>query len=213
MLSTKKAVLAAAVVASLGAGVAQAAPVVNFNFVGSFTMYDPGGAPMGTDNGVTGTMTMDFGTGAGTASIASPNTFYGYLWTAHNITLQANPGPDMTPNTMDDFVHADMLFDWNPAGGPGNVNIVVSVDFAMAPNGFGGYTVTTLDSTHDDNLYYPGYIAGDGILGNPMPGGPFAGFNATFGGTATPVPVPAAVWLLGSGLLGLVGIGRRKKVA
>jgi hypothetical protein len=30
---------------------------------------------------------------------------------------------------------------------------------------------------------------------------------------APPVPVPAAVWLFGSGLLGLVGIARRKKVA
>jgi hypothetical protein len=30
-------------------------------------------------------------------------------------------------------------------------------------------------------------------------------------GLAAPVPVPAAVWLFGSGLLGLVGVGRRKK--
>ena len=28
---------------------------------------------------------------------------------------------------------------------------------------------------------------------------------------ANPVPVPAAIWLFGSGLLGLIGIGRRKK--
>jgi hypothetical protein len=27
-----------------------------------------------------------------------------------------------------------------------------------------------------------------------------------------PVPVPAAVWLFGSGLIGLVGVARRKKV-
>lgn len=30
--------------------------------------------------------------------------------------------------------------------------------------------------------------------------------------TASPVPVPAAVWLFGSGMLGLIGIARRKKV-
>jgi hypothetical protein len=29
----------------------------------------------------------------------------------------------------------------------------------------------------------------------------------------TPVPIPAAVWLFGSGLLGLVGVARRKKAA
>lgn len=54
---------------------------------------------------------------------------------------------------------------------------------------------------------------GDGILGVPMAtGGPFSGFNSNFNlqGTLTPVPVPAAFWLFGSGLLGLIGIARRK---
>ncbi|MFA7593625.1 MAG: VPLPA-CTERM sorting domain-containing protein [Thiohalobacteraceae bacterium] len=36
--------------------------------------------------------------------------------------------------------------------------------------------------------------------------------SAQFAGS-TPVPVPAALWLFGSGLLGLVGISRRKKTA
>lgn len=61
---------------------------------------------------------------------------------------------------------------------------------------------------------------GDGINGIPMTaGGPFGGFNANFNANMTPtldpspVPVPAAVWLFGSGLLGLVGIARRKKKA
>lgn len=67
-------------------------------------------------------------------------------------------------------------------------------------------TVYTLSSS-DDNV--------DGTLGIPMaPGGPFAAFNANFnvkGIELTPVPVPAAVWLFGSGLLGLVGVARRRK--
>jgi hypothetical protein len=35
--------------------------------------------------------------------------------------------------------------------------------------------------------------------------------STSFSGSITAVPVPAAVWLFGSGLLGLVGIARRKK--
>jgi len=64
----------------------------------------------------------------------------------------------------------------------------------------------------------------DGIGGTPMDNGPFSGFNANFditsvtvtnvgGGNPPAVPVPAAVWLFGSGLLGLVGVARRRKTA
>jgi len=54
------------------------------------------------------------------------------------------------------------------------------------------------------------------IGGTPMIDGPFYGFNANFDMStlhldSVEVPVPAAVWLFGSGLLGLVGIARRKK--
>jgi hypothetical protein len=47
--------------------------------------------------------------------------------------------------------------------------------------------------------------------GNRIAGGPFNGFQGYwhFEGTHV-VPVPAAVWLFGSGLLGLVGLARRK---
>ena len=64
---------------------------------------------------------------------------------------------------------------------------------------------------------------GDGTFGTVIryigtindPGGSFHNFAANWRleGTMTVVPVPAAVWLFGSGLLGLVGVARRKKTA
>ena len=54
----------------------------------------------------------------------------------------------------------------------------------------------------------------------PMAAGPFPGQQPGFNGTTaddfpvsgtTPIPVPAAVWLFGSGLVGLVGVARRRK--
>jgi len=39
------------------------------------------------------------------------------------------------------------------------------------------------------------------------------GFTTEAFVSVAPVPVPAAMWLFGSGLLGLVGIARRKKAA
>ena len=60
----------------------------------------------------------------------------------------------------------------------------------------------------------------EAIAGSPMLDGPFPGFNINFdigsGNSLTvlevsTVPVPAAVWLFGSGLIGLIGVARRKK--
>lgn len=63
-------------------------------------------------------------------------------------------------------------------------------------------------------------LSDDGIGGSPMQAGPFPLWNANFDITDIHVssytvtgviPIPAAVWLFGSGLLGLVGVARRKK--
>src|SRR3989304_9435272 len=73
MISMKKTALAAAMVMSLGTGVAQAAhvpvvgPVVQFSYAGTFTMLDPGGGFVGSDPALVGSMDMDMGTGAGHA--------------------------------------------------------------------------------------------------------------------------------------------------
>lgn len=59
---------------------------------------------------------------------------------------------------------------------------------------------------------------GDGIMGIPMAAsGPFAGFSWNFNANlvATPippeVPLPGAVWLFGSGLMGLMTVARQKR--
>lgn len=54
---------------------------------------------------------------------------------------------------------------------------------------------------------------GDGVMGIPMAqGGPFGGFNWNFSAFApTAVPVPAAAWLFGTGLMGLAAAARRRK--
>ena len=57
---------------------------------------------------------------------------------------------------------------------------------------------------------------GDGVMGIPMAlGGAFQNFNATFNANLTPtpdaIPIPAAAWLFGSGLLGMAGVGRHRK--
>ncbi len=49
--------------------------------------------------------------------------------------------------------------------------------------------------------------------GTPMQVGPFPGQAPAFNGVVSSVPVPAAVWLFGSGLLGLAGVARRRKAA
>jgi hypothetical protein len=49
------------------------------------------------------------------------------------------------------------------------------------------------------------------FLANSIPGGGFTSGNNTIAGQVvdSPTPIPAAAWLLGSGLMGLVGIRRR----
>lgn len=100
-------------------------------------------------------------------------------------------------------------------------------------NGNGTYEATELLTTLGSATpYSDSLMAGKGV---PLQGsaplaataatqgftsGPFTGIhlyldigsgNSMYVTSVTPVPVPAAVWLLGSGLLGLLGVTRRKR--
>lgn len=210
---------------------------------GNFTMLSPGGSIVGGTNDVIfnwdGTVynaNSDYTGpgGASNATLASDQPFFGNKWTAHTVQIFA-PG-SYTFNTVEGAplnmtvgagqLGAHMLFNWGITtnidvaivwntnttfSGPmhtGADNGVTCNPIGCTPNGSPNNSLTTfMVASVDGN--------GDGINGIPMVDGPFPAHNANFNlhGTLTPVPVPAAVWLFGSGLLGLVGIARRKKKA
>jgi len=172
-----------------------------FDFQGSFAMmYES--SPVEPVSSLTGNVVWNYDTGTGTANFTSPLILFGVSGNLHDITLTA---------MRVGVAHADMLFDW-----AGNQNIHVTADFGMTPYFGGGYDLITLDGDQD------------GVAGNAMSGG-FAGLSMIFSGKMSggcpyvepefcanpgmppqivPVPVLPAMWLLISGLAGLVGFGR-----
>ena len=131
------------------------------------------------------------GTGATPASDGSyTNASYGYL---------AN-GP--TPLATTTF---------NTTNAPG-----CTFGSCLGVNPSGVTPILTDTKTNSNKSYYSTVL---GIGGNPMQDGPFGNNYANFDAqeltitsyTPSAIPVPAAVWLFGSGLLGLVGVARRKK--
>lgn len=228
----KRKVLATAVILSMGAGVAQAATTTNNNF----TMLDGTGALVGGTNDVIftwdGSLNTDPNTAVSNASISSGQPFFGLLWTAHNVKIYG-PG-SYTLSTADVLGSADCPDVSNCVSG-GNYNVTVGTGQVMAHMKFAwgatqGIDVVNVWQSGNWTSLNPGdpihtgpagtytgpsysFVStdwdADGNAGAAMIDGPFTGFNANFNVNA--VPVPAAVWLFGSGLLGLVGMARRKK--
>ena len=165
--------------------------------------------------------------------------FFGFPWSAHHIRV-FGPGDysfDTTCSISEiesgtavcgggageyldlsvgiDQIGAHILWDWN-APNEENIDIAVLWDIngifdSTAPHniyqGLAG-AAPTLDTVFD-LVSVDG--DGDGIPGLLMIDGAFIDFSANFSLQA--VPIPPALWLFGSGLLGLVGIARRKKAS
>lgn len=225
-MKMNKTVIATAVAVTMGLGIsgANAAAMTSASFV----MLTAGGAqgnPDGDDTTVTGSI------GGGAWSVASTTLFSGSLWATDSGTT-FGPGTYTfdtmeggTPNPLytgivvgAGQVGGHILFNWGAANastscGQDNCGIdVVNVWDVATAGGVTTYTSTDVAANRVGGNGIPSVLGPDGVLGLQMIDGPFKTFNANFNFT-TAVPVPAAVWLFGSGLLGLVGVARRKKTA
>ena len=181
---------------------------VDTNGDGVFTVYESIAISPGTDGGlflgqaqlasIPSTSTLD---GTEIALFDSPWLFlgqYGAHQSTSPVTIFSDDG---NGNVLLDF--SGWSVTWN---GLPNINLGGdSVNFSDT----GLATVTcTLDCSDGDTftLDYSAHVPLDDPNG-------FAGvpWSMHLEGTVSAVPVPAAVWLFGSGLIGLIGIARRKK--
>ena len=80
-------------------------------------------------------------------------------------------------------------------------------------NVYSGPTITNIDS-FGNPFYFAGVIDTDGfttytVKTPALAAGHWFADDFTFAGA--PIPIPGAVWLLGSGLIGIVGIRKKFK--
>lgn len=211
-----KSLIAASVLMAMGLATTATTSQALTITVTTMEFYDANGNPQffggGLNTSVVGTLN-DLATGS---MNSGPTPFFGTPWTATQqmwidgndagvSTTQQNWSGSSPQGAFNyDFwltgnqVAAGIYFTWGAASG------IAVLQVFDCPDGVGGACVgVDKDWAH-------------AVPGSEMANGPFTGQHATFKGTTadvmpTIVPVPAAVWLFGSGLLGLVGVARRKK--
>ena len=228
MLQFKKSTIAAALLAvgmaSGGVMDAQAATVTNLVITGGIFQMGVFTAPPGNTItnfsganiiGANQTPTWSVGTaqhGAAPAAIMAWNFNGGGTW-VNSFVSSCDPqnvdGCSITPHALPSattaassgattFSSLDLgaLYDnWNATDfNQGNVAATGTVNFASATN----FTWTA---------HWTSKIVGGAFNGQT------GTYDVSGTGAISAVPLPAAVWLMGSGLLGLVGVARRRKAA
>jgi hypothetical protein len=125
---------------------------------------------------------------------------------------------DKTDPTIDGTIDfSSVVGTWNISSTPyplvtysGNTTLLAGTTYWLVIHDINGHARVTFSPTYAANLganlpeTHNNYQSPDTYFG--MGGGPLM-FQVTT--STAPVPIPAAVWLLGSGLVGLIGIRRK----
>lgn len=152
--------------------------------------------------------------GSGNLTVSDPSSgfqidsFYGFPLVAHDVNTywgsgtytfnsigdSATPGQAISMTVNPGQIGMHFLFDWS---------IHTDIDVL---------NVFDVSYSGSDMILTSTDVDGNGRIGFAMVDGPFQGVDmATSFVIAT--PVPAAAWLFGSGLMGLLGVARRKALA
>ena len=155
----------------------------------------------------------------GTAVSIDNLEFGGQLWTINFVRDSYN---DLTANGTDTSLfptfgsESDSIalndainVELNNAGATSVGTISGSDNYGVAWRVFGGVTI---DPRIDTRRSWFDMIEPDIWVTNTINQSYLLDQDNMFA-TASPVPIPAGVWLFGSGLIGLIGISRRKKAA
>lgn len=207
MLNLKNSFLAVSALAATG--VAEAAPIA---YTGVFNTYQTTvtdtqsiipsygmGLPVLVDPTITGFVDQ----AAGTWGVASTSLWFGQNWTATGGTLYTTPGSyslDTSTHLVTSVSSCTVAFDGKMC-------------FDIAPGQIGG----TIWWAWGVSTYIPVVnvwsVDNNGnltaVLAPQMEAGPLP--PLAFAYDFQPVPLPAAAWMFGSGLLGLLGAARRKR--
>lgn len=179
-----------------------------YDVSGLFSAYDPGSTLM---DGSTASVTGTYDDVAGVMNLGSVVPFFGLNWTAGGDIITTPGSYDVDTGVAGSITGIEvgegqwfghLLFDW---GATQNTDLVLVWDVTHQPDGS-----IKLISTDVISDLFP---TGSGALGHPVIDGATVGFSYSFDLLLTPIPLPAAMWLFGSGLLTLVGITRHKKAA
>ena len=214
MLNTLRTKLVVAIAASLSAGVAQAA---NIEINGGFESGDFSGW-------------AQYPSGGTTQSITTINPSSGTFAANVNIPVGAGAVNNVLKQERlldgTGLLSAGDVVSWSfdVRGSAADGGVLFLENFCETDGPLCGSSLDVINVTADWSTFTGDFVLGAGVTAYTLQFAAVCGAsqtctadyyfdNISITADVNAVPVPAAVWLFGSGLLGLVGVARRKKAA